>query len=107
MQNQTPTHASITAMREAITLEPFVPFTKKRRSDPTQWVDEQGSSFRPLELENRPTVSTAAAAHYLHLAQQTLRIYACKENGPLRPRRINGRLHWVTADIRKLLGVAL
>ena len=51
-------------------------------------------------------VDTAAAAHYLHLAQQTMRIYACKENGPLRPRRINGRLHWVTADIRRLLGVA-
>lgn len=62
--------------------------------------------FTPLELENRPTVDTAAAAHYLHLAQQTLRIYACKESGPLRPRRINGRLHWVTSDIRRLLGVA-
>ena len=62
--------------------------------------------FTPLELETRPTVDTAAAAHYLHLACQTLRIYACKENGPLRPRRINGRLHWATADIRRLLGVA-
>lgn len=62
--------------------------------------------FTPLELEQRPTVDTAAAAYYLHLAQQTLRIYACKESGPLRPRRINGRLHWVTADIRRLLGVA-
>lgn len=62
--------------------------------------------FTPLELENRPTVDTAAAAHYLHLAQQTLRIYACKESGPLRPHRIRGRLHWVTADIRRLLGVA-
>lgn len=62
--------------------------------------------FPPLELETRPTVDTAAAAHYLHLAAQTMRIYACKENGPLRPRRINGRLHWVTADIRRLLGVA-
>ena len=62
--------------------------------------------FTPLDLESRPTVGTAAAAHYLHLAQQTLRIYACKENGPLRPLRVNGRLHWVTADIRKLLGVA-
>lgn len=64
------------------------------------------SQFTPLELEHRPTVNTAAAAHYLHLAQQTMRIYACKENGPLRPLRINGRLHWATADIRKLLGVA-
>lgn len=62
--------------------------------------------FTPLAQETRPTVNTAAAAHYLHLKQQTLRIYSSKENGPLRPRRINGRLHWVTADIRNLLGVA-
>lgn len=62
--------------------------------------------FTPLGLETRPTVETAAAANYLHLAPQTLRIWACKENGPLRPRRINGRLHWVTAEIRSLLGVA-
>ena len=59
--------------------------------------------FTPLELETRPTVATAAAAHYLQLAAQTLRIYACKENGPLRPVRINGRLHWKTEDIRCLL----
>lgn len=64
--------------------------------------------FTPLELETRPTVDTAAAAHYLHLAKQTLRIFACKECGPIRPRRIPGssKLHWVTNDIRKLLGVA-
>ena len=61
--------------------------------------------FPPLELETRPTVDTAAA-HYLHLAPQTMRIYACRETGPLRPRRINGRLHWATADIRRLLGMA-
>ena len=61
--------------------------------------------FTPLELETRPTVSTKAAAHYLHLACQTMRIYACKENGPLRPLRINGRLHWETKKIRELLGV--
>jgi hypothetical protein len=61
--------------------------------------------FVPLELVTRPTVATDAAAHYLHLAEQTLRLYACKENGPLRPIRIKRRLHWVTADIRALLGV--
>lgn len=63
-------------------------------------------TFVPLELETRPTVNTAAAAHYLHLAPQTMRIYACKENGPIRPIRVNGRLHWETAKIRALLGVA-
>jgi hypothetical protein len=81
---QTATHARIATMREAIAPQ----------------------KFTPLELETRPTVGTAAAAHYLHLAQQTMRIYACKENGPIRPyRRISGRLHWATADIRTLLGV--
>ena len=63
-------------------------------------------TFVPLELETRPTVNTAAAAHYLHLAQQTMRIYACKETGPIRPIRINGRLHWETKKIRALLEVA-
>ncbi|MEI8029878.1 MAG: hypothetical protein WCH35_08890 [Comamonadaceae bacterium] len=61
--------------------------------------------FTPLDQESRPTVDTAAAAHYLHLAPQTLRIFACKETGCIRPRRIPGsaKLHWVTADIRRLL----
>ena len=64
--------------------------------------------FTPLELETRPTVSTAAASHYLHYAQQSMRIFACKENGPIRPLRIPGssRLHWRTDDIRRLLGVS-
>ncbi len=62
--------------------------------------------FIPLELETRPTVDTAAAAHYLHKAQQTLRIWACKENGPLRPIRVGAHLHWKSEDIRKLLGIA-
>jgi hypothetical protein len=64
--------------------------------------------FPPLEQETRPTVATDAAAHYLHLAPQTMRIYACKETGPIRPIRIPGcsRLHWRTDDIRRVLGVA-
>jgi hypothetical protein len=61
--------------------------------------------FTPLDEESRPTVDTAAAAHYLHLAPQTMRIYACRGSGPLRPRRLPGssKLHWATADIRRLL----
>jgi hypothetical protein len=62
--------------------------------------------FLPLEAETRPTVDTAATAYYLHKAQQTLRIWACKENGPIRPIRVGAHLHWKTSDIRKLLGVA-
>ena len=67
-------------------------------------VDQQ---FPPLELVSRPTVDTAAAAFYLNRRPQTLRIYACHENGPLRPIRVHGRLPWKTDDLRRLLGVAL
>lgn len=61
--------------------------------------------FPPLELEARPTVGTAACAFYLRKAQQTLRIYACRDIGPLRPIRVGAHLHWKTDDIRRLLGV--
>ena len=61
--------------------------------------------FPPLESVTRPTVETAAAAFYLNRRPQTLRIYACHENGPLRPIRVHGRLHWNTDDLRRLLGV--
>ena len=44
--------------------------------------------------------------HYFDRRPQTLRAWACMENGPLRPRRLMGRLLWDMADIRRLLGVA-
>jgi hypothetical protein len=62
--------------------------------------------FPPLELVNRPTVPTDQAAYYLTRQQQTLRGWACREDGPLRPLRINGRLAWPVAELKKLLGVA-
>ena len=63
--------------------------------------------FTPLEQVTNPTVTTNAAAHYLDRRPQTLRIWAVYETaGPLRPIRINGRLAWPVAAIRKLLGVA-
>jgi hypothetical protein len=61
--------------------------------------------FTPLAHETRPAVDTAAAAYYLSRRPQTLRGWACLENGPLRPIRIMGRLAWPVADIRRLLGV--
>lgn len=64
-----------------------------------------GSAFVPLDRETRPVVDTAAAAFYLSRQPQTLRGWACKENGPLRPLRVHGRLAWPTAEIRRLLGV--
>lgn len=63
-------------------------------------------TFPPLESVARPTVDTGTAAYYLNRRPQTLRGWACLENGPLRPIRIHGRLAWEVATIRKLLGVA-
>lgn len=61
--------------------------------------------FPPLENVTRPAVDTAAAAYYLNRQQQTLRGWACHEGGPLRPLRINGRLAWPVAELRRILGV--
>jgi hypothetical protein len=63
-------------------------------------------SFVPLEHLARPTVTTREAGYYLNRSEQTLRIWACKENGAIRPIRINGRLAWSVADIKRVLGVA-
>ena len=62
--------------------------------------------FPPLELESRPRVATEQAAYYLGRRPQTLRAWACLENGPLRPHRVFGRLAWSVAEIRTVLGVA-
>ncbi len=64
-------------------------------------------TFQPTSLQHEPraAVDTETAAFHLNRAQQTLRIWACRENGPLRPIRISGRLAWKTDDLRRLLGV--
>lgn len=54
----------------------------------------------------RSTLTTEEAAYHLNRAQQTLRLWACRENGPIRPLRINGRLAWRVADIRRLVEAA-
>ncbi len=64
------------------------------------------NQFPPLEQVTSPTVQTDAAAHYLNRKPQTLRSWACLENGALRPTRINGRLAWSVAEIKALTGIA-
>lgn len=59
--------------------------------------------FPPLELVTRPTVTTAEAAYYLNRQPQTMRSWACFENGPIRPVRICGRLAWKVSEIKALL----
>lgn len=62
-------------------------------------------SHPSLLNESRATLPTDEAAYHLNRKVQTLRQWACLENGPLRPRRINGRLAWSTSEIRDLLGI--
>ncbi len=59
--------------------------------------------FIPLSEEQRETLNTEAAAIHLDRKPQTLRTWACKENGPIRPLRIHGRLAWRVADLRALV----
>ena len=70
----------------------------QQHAPPDGWV--------PLDKETRTHVTTAVMCRHMGRAPQTARIWACKENGPLRPIRVNGRLAWAVADIRRLLGVA-
>ena len=60
----------------------------------------------PLALETRTVLPTPEAAFHLNRAQQTLRLWACREDGPIRPLRINGRLAWRVGDLKRVLGVA-
>lgn len=60
-------------------------------------------NFGPIEQESRSHVETACAAFYLTRSPQTLRLWACLENGPIRPTRVNGRLAWSVADIKRVL----
>lgn len=59
-----------------------------------------------LETEARTALPTAEAAHHLARRPNTLRIWAMKDSGPLRPVRVNGRLLWPTAELRRVLSGA-
>lgn len=82
------------------TPEGLVPAACKRKSDLTV----KPQKYPRLELETRPVVDTATAAHWLLRQQQTMRAWASSEREPLRPIRINGRLAWSVAEIKRLLG---
>lgn len=71
---------------------------REHQGHSSQWVD-----FTSLELERRTHVDTACAAYHLGRKPQTLRVWASSEKGPLRPVRVNGRLAWPVADIRRVL----
>lgn len=60
----------------------------------------------PLSQEARSALPTHEAAVHLNRAQQTLRLWAMREDGPVLPLRINGRLAWPVSELRRVLGVA-
>jgi hypothetical protein len=66
-------------------------------------IAEQEKLYPSLESETRTAISTDNAAYHLNRKSQTLRTWACFENGPIRPVRINGRLAWPVVDIKNLL----
>lgn len=61
------------------------------------------AKFIALADETRSAINTNAAAFHLGRKPQTLRKWACFEDGPIRPVRINGRLAWSVAQLKQLL----
>jgi len=59
----------------------------------------------PLAHESRSAIPTADAAHHLNRSAKTLRLWACKGWGPLKPLRVGGRLAWPVSEIKRLMGV--
>jgi len=72
---------------------------------PLEALASHNQQFPPLESLTRPTVPTEQAAYYLDRKPQTMRAWACLDNGAIRPLRINGRLAWPVKEIKKVLGV--
>lgn len=57
------------------------------------------------EKETRSALPPAEAAFHLNRANQTLRLWAMRNDGPVKCLRTNGRLAWPTDAILRLLGV--
>jgi hypothetical protein len=61
----------------------------------------------PLALETRAALPTSEAAFHLNRAQQTLRIWALQNNGPVKCLRVGGRLQWPVDQIKACLGLGV
>ena len=75
--------------------------------DPTRMGREHPAAPDPTppDRERRAALPTSEAAAHLNRKPQTLRGWACLEDGPMRPLRINGRLAWPVADLKRVLGL--
>jgi hypothetical protein len=61
------------------------------------------NNIQNSDLKFSEVVATQEAAAAINRRPQTLRKWACLENGPIRPIRINGRLAWRVSDLQSLL----
>lgn len=75
----------------------------QEQDEKTKIIVKKDNFYSPLDKEARPAIPTDAAAYYLNRKSQTLRAWACLQNGPIRPIRINGRLAWKVSEIKALL----
>ena len=64
---------------------------------------QANNQYPALVCENRTVIDTNEAAFHLGRKPQTLRKWACHEDGPLRPIRIYGRLAWSVADSKRIV----
>lgn len=62
-------------------------------------------SITPLANEARATLPTNEAARHLNRSAWTLYQWASRENGPIKPIRVSGRLAWPVAELRRVLEV--
>lgn len=61
--------------------------------------------FPDLLTGKRPYANTETTAYWVGRRPQTLLAWASLGKGPLHPVRIQGRLAWPVADIKRLLNV--
>lgn len=77
------------------------------QAQPSQDLTGQPADFIPLDQETRTHVSTKVMCYHLGRKEQTARGWASAETFPdgLRPLRVQGRLAWPVAGIKRVLGV--
>lgn len=93
-------------------VQPRVPFSfsmapslSNMDNEMTNIERKEWQAYPALADERRSHVDTACAAYHLGRKAQTMRVWACLGSGPIHPSRINGRLAWAVADLRRLLCV--
>ena len=84
-----------------VTNRNFIP--EKKLAAPNSVIDP--SVDLPIDKVNRSHVTTSQAAFYLNRKPQTLRTWACFEHGLIKPIRVNGRLAWPVAEIKRILNL--